>query len=603
MSIGQWAKGGLVLGGVQKGMDLLGKAVRGGISEFQQSQKVTAQTVAVLKSTRQAANISAKGVDNLATTIMKYSGVDDEAIKSGENLLLTFTNVRNGVGRTNQIFSRATVLASDMSVALGEDLKSANIQLGKALNDPIKGITALSRVGVSFTKQQKDQIKTLVDSGRTMDAQKVILKELNKEFGGSAKAAGETLGGQINVMRERFNNWSGDMVAKTIPILKETISWLRDHWPEIRAKFLEMWASVKPTLVALGQLVATVVGLIRKHWGTIGPIVQQVANIIKTNLKIMGDVLKIFTALLRGDWTEAWNQAKNLVRDVITAIKQRLVLAKDTLGAAALAVGKGIVQGLIAGLEAIPGLLEAAVKGLFHKVIQWAKDALGIKSPSTVFHGIGVNMIQGMIKGVGSMGSYLKDAVVKLAKSVPSRAFHAFTGSGGGGDNMGGLKPQVWRAVNYARSKGWAGDVTSGFRTYAEQSKLYWRYLHGGPLAAAPGSSSHESGSAVDVTDYGTFGRIMAHAPSFEKLYNYLGARDPVHFSISGYGKGGIFTRPTLGVIGEAGPEAVIPLSRGGGRPMQVNLQLDGRTLASLLVDPLRNEARMFQNRTGRAAF
>jgi hypothetical protein len=64
---------------------------------------------------------------------------------------------------------------TDMSVALGQDMSSSAIQLGKALNDPIKGVSALQRVGVSFTASQKEQIKTLVQSGRTMDAQKLIL--------------------------------------------------------------------------------------------------------------------------------------------------------------------------------------------------------------------------------------------------------------------------------------------------------------------------------------------------------------------------------------------------------------------------------------------
>ena len=31
--------------------------------------------------------------------------------------------------------------------------------LGKALNDPVKGITALGRAGVTFTDEQKKQIK------------------------------------------------------------------------------------------------------------------------------------------------------------------------------------------------------------------------------------------------------------------------------------------------------------------------------------------------------------------------------------------------------------------------------------------------------------
>lgn len=165
---------------------------------FKESEKVARQTEAVLKSTGGQAGVTAKQVSDLATAISRKTGVDDEQIQSGENLLLTFTNVRNEVGKGNDIFNQATSTITDMSAALGQDTKSSAIQLGKALNDPIKGITALSRVGVSFTAQQKEQITTLVKSGDTLSAQKLILGELNKEFGGSAEATA-TNGARLKV--------------------------------------------------------------------------------------------------------------------------------------------------------------------------------------------------------------------------------------------------------------------------------------------------------------------------------------------------------------------------------------------------------------------
>jgi hypothetical protein len=112
-------------------------------------------------------------------------------------------------------------------------------------------------------------------------------------------------------------------------------------------------------------------------------------------------------------------------------------------------------------------------------------------------------------------------------------------GIGGGAVSTSGLVPQVLRALSWARSHGWGGSVTSGFRSYAEQAALYARYLAGGPLAARPGTSSHEFGQAVDVSDYGTFGATMSSAPPGSRLYNRLGAADPVHYSVSGYRAGG----------------------------------------------------------------
>ena len=126
------------------------------------------------------------------------SGVDDEVIQSGENVLLTFKNIHNEVGKGNDIFNQATKATLDFSVAMGKDLPSAAIMVGKALNDPIKGLTALGRAGVQFTKSQVAMIKKMVKAGDVAGAQKLILRELEDQFGGSAKAAGETLAGRIS---------------------------------------------------------------------------------------------------------------------------------------------------------------------------------------------------------------------------------------------------------------------------------------------------------------------------------------------------------------------------------------------------------------------
>lgn len=169
------------------------------INDARESAKVARVSAQVIKSTGGAAKITAAQMGDLAASISNKTGADDEDVQSGENLLATFTNVRNEVGKNNDIFNRASQAAVDMASAMNNGvvdangLKAANIQLGKALNDPVKGVTALSKVGVSFTAKQKEQIKTLVDSGKTLQAQKIILAEVGKEFGGAAAAAADPL--------------------------------------------------------------------------------------------------------------------------------------------------------------------------------------------------------------------------------------------------------------------------------------------------------------------------------------------------------------------------------------------------------------------------
>jgi 3D (Asp-Asp-Asp) domain-containing protein len=158
------------------------------VSELEEANKVSRQTTAVLRSTGGAANVTAGEVGKLADKVSLKAAIDDDAIQSAANLLLTFTNVRNEVGRNNDIFNQAIPVITDMSVALGKDLNGTAIQVGKALQDPIKGITALRRVGVNFNQEQQDRIKQWVEEGDLMRAQKFILRELNTEFAGSAAA-------------------------------------------------------------------------------------------------------------------------------------------------------------------------------------------------------------------------------------------------------------------------------------------------------------------------------------------------------------------------------------------------------------------------------
>ncbi len=239
------------------GIGALVATVRAGIGEFNEQQRVMAQTNAVLKSTKGAANVTAKAIGELSTSLMKKTGIDDEAIASGQNLLLTFTKVRNEVGRGNNVFDQATILMTDLSVAMGKDLSSSALLVGKALNDPIKGVSALSRAGVQFTASQKDSIKAMVESGDVMGAQKMILKELETQFGGSADAAGKTLSGQLNILKQTFNNLAGELVATFMPTIAKAATKV--------AEFL-LDVSKQPTLKAKLEVITGAIGSV---WGSI----------------------------------------------------------------------------------------------------------------------------------------------------------------------------------------------------------------------------------------------------------------------------------------------------------------------------------------------
>lgn len=185
------------------------------ITEATEAQTSLAQLNAALKSTGGAAGLSSEELQDYATQLQNITAYDDEAIQGAESLLLTFTNIKGDV------FKDATATVLDMSQALGQDLKSSSVQLGKALNDPIQGISALSRVGVQFTDDQKKMIQEMVASGDTMGAQRVILDELNKEFGGSAEAFANTYAGKMQQFNNTLGNVKETIGSALLPIMSD----------------------------------------------------------------------------------------------------------------------------------------------------------------------------------------------------------------------------------------------------------------------------------------------------------------------------------------------------------------------------------------------
>jgi len=788
--------------GAGAGLLGLGVAVHASVKELEQAQKATAQTEAVIKSTGGAANVSAKQVDQLSNSLLKKTGIDDEVIQSGENMLLTFRNVRNETGKNNDIFTQATKIGLDMSTAMegagfeGGNLKTTMIRLGKALNDPVTGMTALRRVGVTFTEDQKKTIKRLEETGHHLQAQKIILRELRAEFGGSAEAYGKTLPGQLTIFRERLRNVGAFIVGKFIPIFTQGTDEILKfgdfvskvaHAPNLKVGLSlagggvkKLAAEVKSSLqMALfggmqidamssqGVVRSFHDGLIQRvmaqDWSPVGKAIgagivittdalnrmlggiltwtqQHAAQIAEVGIVIAGNIVMKLTdpvfwahhlGLLVGVLSVAFGSAlgKGAARlgavvaerfggpvmyGLMTVVSKLPGRMGDAIavGGVALAKGFGLLFKTVSAPvgEGAGRLTTALVRGLRLTVIITAFRAAfdGVRAAWNAFTDwITLKSILVVRKIVepfshlpGSLGGWARDAkdrlnrqldgihaeqfarrmegaasrvqdtapkiaqaagaaaaLARALKSVPSDttvrfivktlqftpgnsprggAFqgggHAaggripgarvaadsvpamlspgefvvtgggeriletmtfpgvlnwlqgvqprhFAGGGrvdstktiefdrlyplpavGGAVNLHGLVPQVIRALSFARGHGWSGTVTSGFRTYGEQAALYQRSPAGGPLAAKPGTSSHEFGQAVDVTNPGGFGATMTSAPPGARLYNRLGAADPVHYSVSGYQLGGrIPGRVTVPRLGQAGLPVVGP--------------------------------------------
>lgn len=258
---------------VSKGFDF----IKGAVADAREQNKVTAQTEAVIKSTGNAANLSSDQILGLVDALERKTAVDGGAIQEGANLLLTFKNIRNEAGAGNDIFNQTTGAMVDLAAAMGTDVKGGAIQLGKALNDPVKGIAALSRVGITFTKDQEEVIKSLVAGGKTMDAQKIILAELNSQFGGSAAAQADA-GDRLRVVFDQLKERVGQAL---LPALDSVATFVGEHLP---AAFDRASKFIGPIFATIAQTFRTFVGAFNDpdvtSSGFFG-FVEQVAGVVR----------------------------------------------------------------------------------------------------------------------------------------------------------------------------------------------------------------------------------------------------------------------------------------------------------------------------------
>lgn len=191
------------------------------IRNSMEAERVSTQLDAVLKSTKSAAGLTAVEIKNMASEMQMLTAFGDDEVISMQNLLLTFKQIKGDT------FKQATMAVLDLSTAMGTDLSSAAIQVGKALNDPKIGLTALQRVGITFSEEQKKLIKGFTDTGKVAEAQKIILKELESQFGGSAKAATNNFGGAIQQLKNKFGdlfeiNATGEFNEMTVAVKELT---------------------------------------------------------------------------------------------------------------------------------------------------------------------------------------------------------------------------------------------------------------------------------------------------------------------------------------------------------------------------------------------
>lgn len=384
-----------------------------------------------------------------ASAFQEVTTFGDEDILEFQSVMLTFGNV------TGDVFTQATELGLDMSAKLGTDLQSTAIQVGKALNDPVQGISALSRAGVSFTEDQKAMVKAMAEAGDMAGAQAIILGELENQFGGTAEAMALTGTGQAKQAMNALGDAGEQIGAFLIPVVSELAGWLKTltTWfqnlsPEAKewvVRIAAIVAAVGPALYVGGKLIST--------FSNIGKAFKALSAILAANpwvLLIAATVALVTLIVMNWDkikeaLSAAWNWIKEKasavwegIKDVVTGVADFIVnlflnwtlpglIIKhwDTIKEAASGVSRWVIDtfsGIVDWFTKLPGKLASALGNLAELIVAPFKaawggiidlynntvarlpgvDRIGAGGPTSNIGGLGAPKVGGLLTGGGS---------------------------------------------------------------------------------------------------------------------------------------------------------------------------------------------------------
>lgn len=483
-SIAKWTNVGARMS--QMGMGLqqsvtapLLQLAQAAVPAAQESAQAMGQVEAALKSMGPAAGFSSAQLGEMASGLMRLSTFDDdEILRKVTANMLTFGNV------AGEQFTRAQQAAVDLATRMGTDLQSATVMVGKALNDPAKGLAALRRVGIQFTAQQQEQIKAMAAAGDTAGAQSIMLAELERQFGGSAKAMRDaTPGADLKNAWDDFNEAVGGAIIQVLPAVTAALSTVLDVFNALPSGvqssvvvLMGFAALLGPLLTILGPLTAAVgafaaslsasavaaggwapvlapilpivaavaaaVGaayLVWKNWDTIGPILKGVWDALVATL---GPPLMNLVAAVKEALLALWNSA--FVQGIATVLGKVAEFHRAVLEAFG---------------SAIPGVLKA-LGALFSGVVNMIADALrfvvailtgdwqGAWQAAGSFVGHFAEMVEGVFGGlVQAVTGFVSSMVRSVQEWLGDRLLGIFNRVKGGIDAVKGWFYGMYDAV------------------------------------------------------------------------------------------------------------------------------------------------------------
>ena len=188
-------------------------AVGRGVTIMQDWEVELAKINAILETTGNQVGMTARDIESFSRSLALATLESEKNIASAASQLLTFRNVGA------EVFEDVLRSATDLAALGFGTVESEAVKLAKALEDPRQGLTSLSRAGITFTRQQRQMIISMVDAGREAEAMEVVLDRVNRQVGGAAEAAArDTMAGAWDTIGQAFRRASQQAAEATVEV-------------------------------------------------------------------------------------------------------------------------------------------------------------------------------------------------------------------------------------------------------------------------------------------------------------------------------------------------------------------------------------------------
>lgn len=521
-----------------------------------------------------AAAEDAQAQDKLAGVLKRVTGASDATVASTEDYISALSQsvgvaddeLRPALGRlataTGDVSKAQDLLkiALDTSAATGKPLESVTTGLAKAYGG---NLGALNKLIPGFDKG-------IIKSKDFAAAQ----DELARLTGGAAADNANTAAGQFKRFQITLDETKESVGAALLPVFEAFLPVLQavGKFAQDNSKLIVVLAGVfgglataiiavnaamkvfglisllsNPigiVIVAVAALVAGIILLWKRSetfrdvatavWEKVKDVVSGVVDFfdgpVKAAFEMIKGVINVISGIVKGDFSQVWDGLKQAFGGVIDYIKTTLIELPAKILTTVVDIGKTIVTGIASGVADLATKVWDKIKGL----------------PAAL-----LSLANGWVEGLGNIGGaviqWIKNGVTGLADAI--------------WDKISGFADALWNKV-----KTIAGSVK-------DIGKNIIGWIGDGLEAGATALANIVKGAINAVID-----ALNVGVKAINKAIGGINKINPFDDIpniplIPKLAKGGIVMGPTLAMIGEAGPEAVIPLNRANGMGMTINVE------------------------------